>query len=279
MSFSRSSPPINFHAPSTSLLRPVTMCSTTGGDVCTIPIIFWAMADDLLDAILDEELERLELFPASSLDTASSHTTPEHYFPGSKDCECCRGYLLTCPCTSDGSPECEKCSNAPSLPSADSQPTEAPPANNFQFSRAIQASAAAVQNSTTPMLARAPSVTSTQEIFNFSVKMFPPPSSVLSRDMFKMMFLPGVRSALSLSPADDEGTTSRTATTAPLGWPDRGWRTQQEFETEVEAALQSRSYNTAGIIIARKQSEEEANALVAKLRDLEVCRTLPCSLT
>jgi hypothetical protein len=233
------------------------------------------MADDLLDSILDEELERLDLFPSSTLDTASEGPA-EHYFPDSKDCDCCRGYLLTCPCTVDGSPECEKCSGALTLPSPATeapQVSAAPPSNNFNnFPRAIQASVAAVQNSTLPTLARAPSVTSTQEIFNFSVKMFPPPSSVLSRDLFKMMFLPGVRSALSLSPGESERASASTGAPAAgtLGWPDRGWRTQQEFETEVEAALQTRAPNTTGIVIARKQTEEEADALVAKLRELEV---------
>jgi hypothetical protein len=223
-------------------------------------IIFFSMAD--LDAILDEELERLEL----DMDTSSLSPSAEahaHFFPDSKECDCCHGYMLACPCTQDGSPGCEKCSNSLNLPSPPQSEEPAPtafPANN-SFSRTVQASATAVMNSTAPALTRAPSVTSTQDIFNFSVKMYPPPSSVLSRDMFKMMFLPGVRSALAGQSEDGSST---------LGWPDRGWRTQQEFETEVEAALQSRTYNISGIFVARKLSEEEANTLVNKLKEIEV---------
>jgi hypothetical protein len=235
---------------------------TVGGLLCVASYVCFifhffpaAMAD--FDAILEEELDKLDM----DMDPSSTSDFAAHFFPDSKDCDCCHGYMLTCPCTLDGSPDCEKCSNPLTLPQPEVQPSAAFPANN-PFSRTVQASATAVMNSTAPTLTRAPSVTSTQDIFNFSVKMYPPPSSVLSRDMFKMMFLPGVRSALA-------GQTEAGSSSA-LGWPDRGWRTQQEFETEVEVALQSRAYNISGIFVARKLSEEEANDLVNKLNEIEV---------
>lgn len=235
--------------------------------VTTLGFICGQMAD--WDAILEEELRRLDLEadPLPDPDPALEADPRSHFFPDSKDCDCCRGFMLACPCAQDGSPACEKCSNSLSLPSTPSLPEDQTPTaaaafpSNNSFSRAVQASARAVMNSTAPALARAPSVTSTQDIFNFSVKIFPPPSSVLSRDMFKMMFLPGVRSVLAGQSEDGSPT---------LAWPDRGWKTQQEFETEVEAALQSRAYNMTGIFVARKLSEEEANTLVDKLKEIEV---------
>lgn len=220
-----------------------------------------------LDLILDEELERLELSSDENNyenNNNNENNKIEHYFPEFKDCECCKGYSLNCKCTEDGSPECLNCTTK--LPTQHENIEEYDfPTDPLLYNRTIQASATAVLNSTAPILTRLPSTTTTtntttpSELFNYSVKMYPPPSTVLSRDMFKMMFLPGVRSALS------EGQDTEN-----VSWTDRGWRTQQEFETEVEAALQSRTYNLDGIIIARKQSEEEAKNLVAKLTDIQV---------
>jgi hypothetical protein len=110
------------------------------------------------------------------------------------------------------------------------------------------------------------------DLYLYSVKIFPPPPSVLSREYFKLIFLPAIQKVLC--------DTHQLA-------PDRGWRSEQEFQTEFNAALRHRNCFLNGIVIARKQTEEEAKELVVKLTGVQVSlsdffshisfRSEPCS--
>jgi hypothetical protein len=97
-----------------------------------------------------------------------------------------------------------------------------------------------------------------KDLFPFSVKIFPPPPSVLSREYFTLIFLPGIRTALR------GDRRSRLA-------PDRGWRSEKEFEIEFSAALRNRNCFLEGIVIARRQLEDEARLLAESVSELQVC--------
>jgi hypothetical protein len=107
------------------------------------------------------------------------------------------------------------------------------------------------------------------DLYLYSVQIFPPPPSVLSRDYFNLIFFPAIQKVLSHS--------------RPLA-PDRGWRSETEFHTEFNTALRDRNCCLNGIVIARKQTEEEAKELVEKLLAIQVslltfyCRPLPLAL-
>lgn len=213
--------------------------------------------DAALDIILDEELEKLDL----AADEVSSADVRE-FFPASKDCNCCKGYMTNCDCTSVSSAEhCTKCCGKEDSVGTQGSvsPEYAATTGEGQFTRAVQASAEAVSSQAAPGLSRNPSVTSNENVFNFSVKIFPPPSSVLQRDMFKMMFVPAIVASLGSGPNGE-----------PLTWPDRGWRSQAEFDVEMGAALQKRTCHIDGIVVARNQTEHEASKLAEAMSALEV---------
>ena len=211
------------------------------------------MDDDAWDNILDEELAKL--------DAEESENTTD-FFPAKRDCTCCVGYMNKCECVArKGHTHCIVCDEkggaaeagtrvSPEYDAAPDQP---------RFSRAVEASAAAVESQAAPTLSRNASLTSTEDIFNFSVKIFPPAPSVLSRDMFKMMFLPAVTAALGNGPRGEN-----------LTWPDRGWRNSAEFTTEMDSALQKRTCHIDGIVVARMQTREEAMKLAEAISNLEV---------
>lgn len=91
------------------------------------------------------------------------------------------------------------------------------------------------------------------DVFIYSVTIFPPPPSMLSREYFKLIFLPAIKKILEVSEISV-----------------RGWRSQKEFELEFEAALRSRTCSLDGIVVARKQSEEEALFLAQSMKELQV---------
>jgi hypothetical protein len=211
----------------------------------------------MLDSILDEELEKLDL--ASDPQDAADMS---HFFSTSKDCSCCKGFMNSCDCVSASSAEhCTKCTTGEvSVDALVAESTEYDTTSEQgRFARAVQASAEAVSTQAAPGLSRNPSVTSNENVFNFSVKIFPPPSSVLQRDMFKMMFVPAIVASLGNGPNGEN-----------LTWPDRGWRTQAEFDMELGAALQKRTCHIEGIVVARNQTEDEAAKLAEAMSALEV---------
>jgi hypothetical protein len=90
--------------------------------------------------------------------------------------------------------------------------------------------------------------------------LFPPPPSVLSREYFSLIFLPGLRTVLC-------GDGYKLA-------PDRGWRSEKEFEIEFAAALRNRNCFLEGIVIARRQQEDEATLISKRVSELQVSRSL-----
>lgn len=142
------------------------------------------MDDFDFDTILDEELDRLNL-------DDDNISESDNFFPASKDCTCCQGFSKRCQCVEASSSEqasCTKCEKVTrSLDDDTSEPDQLATPNSF--ARAVEASATAVELDAAPTLSRVPSVTSSQDVFHFSVKIFPPPPSVLSREMFKMVYL------------------------------------------------------------------------------------------
>ena len=216
--------------------------------------------DEFWDSVLDEELDRLN---------RGEPQVVTDFFPAKRDCTCCNGFMNTCDCVqSKGATHCMKCEVAAPSPTRSPRSPHSPEydtsSDRGRFARAVEASATALESQAAPSLARNPSVTSTENIFNFSVKIYPPAPSVLSRDMFKMMFVPAVTAALGNGPRGEN-----------LTWPDRGWRNQAEFSTELEAALQKRTCHIEGIVVARVQTQEEATRLAEAISNLEVSVHLP----
>lgn len=82
---------------------------------------------------------------------------------------------------------------------------------------------------------------------NWSVRINPPPAAEFPRDLFHELFIPSLVSALARGPDGDS-----------LGWPDRGWNSQEEYDAEMAAGLASES---GQFIAARAQSESEATSL------------------
>ena len=98
--------------------------------------------DEFWDAVLDEELDKLQL----GEDTPAENLS--HFFPTKKDCECCKGYTEKCDCVSSSkSTQCMKCSTPTNAEESESSgaPEYDTSEDRSQFSRVLQASTYYVQ--------------------------------------------------------------------------------------------------------------------------------------
>ena len=106
----------------------------------------------------------------------------------------------------------------------------------------------------------------TLSIFEHAVIIFPP-AEKQARIMFKLLMMTELEKVLTRSaiPSGGTGTSSSSTSTKRVAWSDRGWRRREDFHQEMEKALSDGQSSLSGVVIARGQTQEEAEALVAQL--------------
>jgi hypothetical protein len=76
------------------------------------------------------------------------------------------------------------------------------------------------------------------------------------------MFLPAITTSLGNGINNEQ-----------LTWIDRGWKSELDYQNEMNASLQKNSCREDGIVITRAQTYDEANHLVNKLLAIQVVHT------
>lgn len=101
--------------------------------------------------------------------------------------------------------------------------------------------------------------------FDQAVVIFPP-ADRQARIMFKMMMMTELEKILTRTPnLSGSSTSSSSSCTKRVAWSDRGWRRRDDFLLEMEKALSDGQSSTSGVVIARGQTRQEAEALVEQL--------------
>lgn len=100
--------------------------------------------------------------------------------------------------------------------------------------------------------------------FELAVIIFPP-ADRQARTMFKLLMMTELEKALTRTSAPPSSGSGSSSGTKRVAWSDRGWRRRDDFHQEMEKALSDGESSLSGVIIAREQTLQEAEALVAQL--------------
>lgn len=150
-------------------------------------------------------------------------TIVENWEPSCRDCPCCSGFRSKCDCCRiSGHPVCIVCESI-YIPQSQT---------DFRITNAK---------------------------YDWCVKIYPPPSSNIHVDLFKIMFLPQITIALGTGMNNEQIT-----------WIDRGWKSGEDYNEEMNCSLHRLSCREEGIVIARAQTCDEASFLVKKLESYQL---------